>query len=158
RTDAQGRFAIPLPRGSYQLTASRSGYGSNAASADAGDTLSIVLHKGGAIQGHVLDERGQPVKRFTVDVLFATPGNAPALPPGWSNSCPPCGGSYRAADTPAWPLAGRVIPAAWAPGPSQPFTVPPGQTRDVDVTLSAGCTLTGTVVDKQGNALPRVLV
>jgi protocatechuate 3,4-dioxygenase beta subunit len=158
RTDAQGRFAIPLPRGSYQLTANRSGYGTGAGSADAGDTVSIVLQKGGSIQGHVLDERGQPVRRFTVDVLFATPGDAPALPPAWSKSFETTDGYYRADGVAAWPVVVRVITDDWAPGLSQPVKVPPGETRDVDVTLSAGCTLTGTVADKQGNPLPRVLV
>src|SRR6185437_13734829 len=60
KSDEQGHFEIPLPDGTYQLNASLDGYGPTAATANAGDTVSLVLSKSGVLRGHVRDESGQP--------------------------------------------------------------------------------------------------
>jgi hypothetical protein len=52
----------------------------------------------------------------------------------------------------------RAVTDDYAPGLSKPISVHGGDTRDVDLTLGAGCTLSGTVQDKRGEPLPGVLV
>ncbi len=158
KSDAQGHFEIPLPDGTYQLNAALEGYGPTAATANAGDTVSLVLSKSGVLRGHVRDEGGQPIKHFTIDVVSVLPGDAPAPPPSWSKTFDSPDGSYQADQIPAWPVMIRASADDFAPGLSSPVSVHKGDTRDVDITLGAGCTLTGTVVDKGGEALPGVLV
>jgi hypothetical protein len=158
KTDAQGHFVLPLPEGTYQLNASMGGYGPSAITAQSGDTVSLVLPKSGVIQGHVRDERGNPVQRFTIDILSVVPGDAPAPPPAWSKSFDSKDGSYRADQIPAWPVMVRATAEDRAPGFSAPVTAHAGEKRDIDVTLTEGCTLTGTVVDTAGKPLSRVLV
>jgi hypothetical protein len=158
KSDAEGRFAIPLARGTYQLTASLSGYGTTAALAESGNTVSLVLYKSGVIQGHVKDDHGRPVQHFTVDLVFNAPGDGPAPPPAWSKVFDSPDGAYRVDEVPIWPVLVRAVADEKAPGISAPLTVPPGTTRDVDLTVGEGCTLTGTVVDKSGAPLTRVLV
>jgi len=158
KTDAAGRFDVALPPGTYQLNASLAGYGPTSITAQSGDTISMVLPRSGVLQGHVKDENGAPVRRFTIDIVSVVPGDAPAPPPVWSKTFQSEDGSYRADQVPAWPVIVRASADERAPGLSAPVAVGPGLTRDVDLTLSAGCTLTGTVQDKKGNPLPGVLV
>jgi Carboxypeptidase regulatory-like domain len=158
RTDAKGQFAITVPEGTYQLAASMVGYGPSAATAESGDTVSLVLPKSGVIQGHVRDEHGQPIQHFTIDVVSVVPGDAPAPPPAWSKTFDSRDGSYRADQIPAWPVMIRAVADDRAPGLSTATSVHAGETRDVDLTLAEGCTLSGTVQDKHGEPLPGVLV
>ncbi len=158
RSDAEGRFAIPLPEGTYQLNATLPGYGPTAITAQAGDTVSMVLSRSGVLRGHVLDEHGRPIRRFTIDVLAVVPGDAPAPPPAWSKSFESPDGSYVADQIPAWPVMLRAVAEDRAPGFSKPISVHAGEARDVDLTVGEGCTLSGTVQDGRGNPLPRVLV
>ncbi len=84
QTDAQGRFEIQdLPGGRYNLSVSRSGYvtmqfGQRAPN-QAGtpieitdgqtvDKVSIVLPRGGAISGRIVDDLGEPVASVQVNV------------------------------------------------------------------------------------------
>src|SRR6185437_9193319 len=55
KSDEQGHFEIPLPDGTYQLNASLAGYGPTAATANSGDTVSLVMSKSGVLRGHVHD-------------------------------------------------------------------------------------------------------
>ncbi len=158
RTDSQGHFVLPLPDGTYQLNAIMGGYGPTAITAQSGDTVSLVLPRSGVIQGHVRDERGRPVQRFTIDILSVVPGDAPAPPPAWSRQFESRDGSYRADQIPAWPVMVRATAEDRAPGFSAPITAHAGEKRDIDITLGEGCSLTGMVVDSSGKPLSRVLV
>jgi protocatechuate 3,4-dioxygenase beta subunit len=158
KSDPSGHFEIPLPEGTYQLNASMSGYGPSAITAESGDTVSIVLPKSGVLQGHVRDERGRPVQRFTIDLVSVVPGDAPAPPPIWSKAFESRDGTWRADQLPPWPVIVRASAEDHAPAFSLPIGAHAGETRDVDLTMTDGCTLTGTVVDKKGNPVSGVLV
>jgi hypothetical protein len=59
---------------------------------------------------------------------------------------------------PYGPVILRVTAADYAPGISPPVAVKAGADREVDISLAAGCALTGTVTDRSGKPLGRVLV
>jgi hypothetical protein len=158
RTDSSGQFVIPVAKGTYQITAALAGHGTTAALAQAGEPMSLVLYASGVIQGHVKDDRGQPVRRFTIDLVYVSPGDAPAPPPAWTKAFESEDGAYRIDEVPVWPVMVRAVADDRAPAFSPPLSVQPGQKRDVDLSLGEGCTLTGKVVDKRGAPLPRVLV
>jgi hypothetical protein len=158
KSDSRGHFEIPLPEGTYQLNATMSGYGPSAITAQSGDTVSIVLPKSGVLQGHVKDADGRPVQRFTIDLISVVPGDAPAPPPLWSKAFESRDGSWKADQLPAWPVMVRASADDHAPAFSPPVGAHAGETREIELTMLDGCTLTGTVVDKKGNPLSGVLV
>ena len=78
-TDEAGRFAADdLPRGSYAITAQSSGYVLVREPGDTvhhrpGDTVNLVLRKGGAITGTVTNSNGDPVVGVQMSAtLFAS--------------------------------------------------------------------------------------
>jgi hypothetical protein len=158
RSDSKGHFEIPLQPGTYQLNATMPGHGPTSITAQSGDTVSMVLPQSGVLQGHVLDERGRPVQGFTIDIVSVVPGDAPAPPPAWSKTFESADGLYRADQVPSWPVVVRAVADGRAPFVSTPFTLQPGDTRDLDITLAEGCTLSGKVRDAHGTPLGRVLV
>jgi hypothetical protein len=158
QSDARGRFELTLPEGTYQLTASMDGYGTTFASAHSGGRVSLVLPKSGVITGHVHDERRQPVRHFTIEVLSPLPELVPAPPPLWSKTFDSADGSFRVDQLPDWSVILKATAEDHAPAFSAQLAVEPGQTTDVNLSLSSGCTLTGKVEDRAGLPLPRVLV
>ena len=157
-TDPQGRFEIALHEGTYQLNAEKEGYAPSSAAADTGNVVSIVMARSGAVHGKITDADGRPVQRFTLDVISMIQGDAPAPAPLWSRTIESADGSYRVADMPYWPVILRASAADRAPGISPPVAVKAGADKEVDITLSDGCALTGTVEDRSGKPVGRVLV
>ncbi|WP_438021999.1 carboxypeptidase regulatory-like domain-containing protein [Sorangium sp. So ce233] len=157
-TDEQGRFELSLPEATYQINAAREGHGPTSVTAHSGDTVSLVLPRSGVVEGRVLDERNRPVRRFTLEVLSASLASLPASPPLWSRTFDSPDGSFRVEELPSWSVMLRATAADLAPELSSPFKVAPGASRTIDLTLSAGCTLVGTVEDRSGARLPRVFV
>ena len=158
-TDREGRFEISLHEGSYQLNASREGYAPSSAAADTGDTVSIVMARSGAVHGKL--SRTRPAGRcsgFTLDVISMIQGDAPAPAPLWSRTIESPDGAYRVADMPYWPVILRATAADLAPGITPPVAVKAGADKEVDITLSAGCAIAGTVEDRSGKPVGRVLV
>ncbi|MFT3775218.1 MAG: carboxypeptidase-like regulatory domain-containing protein [Minicystis sp.] len=153
-----GNFEIPLNEGTYQLNVSGDGFGPTSVVAHTGDTVAVVLPTSGKINGKVVDEKGKPVRKFTVDVVSAVPGDAPAPPPLWSKSFDSKEGTFVVDQLPAWPVVVRASSPDFAPGFSPPIQLRPIDTHDLTITLTEGCTLEGKVLDKQGNPLPRVVV
>jgi Carboxypeptidase regulatory-like domain len=158
RSDARGRFELSLAEGTYQLDAHMDGYGPSTTSAQTGEMVSLVLPHSGAVAGHVRDEEGRPVRRFVIDVVSATAGDAPASPWLWSRAFESEDGSFRAAELPAWPILLRATAEGRAPALSSTLAVKPGEQREVDLTMAEGCALEGTVQDRAGNAISGVLV
>lgn len=157
-SDEQGRFEIPLREGTYQVNVSKEGYGPSTVVVQTGETASVVLPRSGTLTGHVVDEKGKPVRRFTLELVSAVPGDVPAPPPIFTKSFDNRDGSFEVDQLPAWPVIVRVAADDLAPGFSKPVSAAVGEKRDVTITLTEGCTLRGKVVDKSGLALPRVLV
>jgi hypothetical protein len=158
KSDEHGRFQLSLPAGTYQLNGAMTGYGPTSATAQTGDTVSLVLPKSGVLEGHITDTSGKPVRRFTIDIVSVVPGDAPAPPPVWSKTFNTEDGAFRADQVPAWPVIVRATADDHAPAISQPVNVHSGDTRQVDLSMDEGCTLTGVVQDRKGSPLSGILV
>ncbi|XXX77060.1 carboxypeptidase-like regulatory domain-containing protein [Sorangium sp. So ce134] len=158
KSDDSGRFELTLPDGTYQLSASAEGYGTTSTTAHPGEAVSIVLPKSGVVEGRVLDERGEPVRRFSIDVLSAVTAETPATPPLFSRTFESPDGSFRIEQLPSWEFTVRATAAEFAPAFSPLTAVRPGDVEKVDLTLSKGCTLTGRAVDASGAPLQGVYV
>jgi protocatechuate 3,4-dioxygenase beta subunit len=158
KSDARGHFKIPLPRGTYQLRVNHDGYGPATVTAKSGETVSVMLPKSGVIEGHVRDEKGQPVRQFAIDVIVAVPADIPATPPVWSKRFDSPDGSFRVDALPVWDVVIRATAEGYAPAFTEQIGLEPKGTATMELTLSRGCALTGKVVDKSGKALPHVYV
>ncbi len=120
-----GTFEIPLTEGTYQLNVSGEGFGPTSVVAHTGQSVAVVLPTSGKINGRVVDEKGRPVKKFTVDVISAVPGDAPAPPSLWSKSFDTRDGTFMVDQLPAWPVVVRASSPDFAPGFSTPIQLPP---------------------------------
>lgn len=158
KSDEDGRFELTLPDGTYQLSASADGYGTTATTARPGDAVSLVLPKSGIIEGRVLDERGEPVRRFAIDVLSVVTAETPATPALFSRTFESPDGAFRIDQLPAWDVIVRATAAEFAPTFSPILSVRAGDVEKLDLTLSKGCTLTGHAVDSSGAPLPGVYI
>src|SRR5262249_10495782 len=131
--------------------------GPTAVTARSGEPVSMMLPRSGRVRGRVLDEKGAPVRRFTIDVLSAVPGDVPAPPPVWSRSFESADGSFRADELPSWPFIVRASSPGFAAALSPSLSVRAGEEREEDLTLTEGCSVSGVVTD--GTVpLPGVLV
>ena len=157
-SDVGGAFEIPLPAGTYQLNVSKDGYGPTTLVVQTGDTASVVLPRSGTLKGRVLDDKGKPVRRFTIDLVAAVPGDVPAPPPLVSKAIDAEDGAFELGALPAWPVIVRASAEDRAPAFSAPLQVRPDETREVTLTLAKGCAIEGTVVDGAGRPLGGVLV
>ncbi|WP_437492229.1 carboxypeptidase-like regulatory domain-containing protein [Sorangium sp. So ce1014] len=157
-SDERGRFELSLPAGTYQLKVALAGYGPNSTIAHSGDTVSLVLSQSGVITGRVVDERKEPVRRFTIDVLSAVPDDAPAPPAMYSQTFESPDGTFRIDQIPDWNVILKATAEEHAPTFSEALTVERGQTGTVELALSRGCALSGRVEDSQGTPLPGVFV
>ncbi|WP_437603218.1 MSCRAMM family protein [Sorangium sp. So ce590] len=158
KSDERGRFELILPDGTYQLKVDLAGYGPTTAVAHSGDTVSLVLPRSGVITGRVLDERKEPVRRFTIDVLSAVPEDVPAPPPMYSRTFDSPDGTFRIDQIPAWDVILKATAEEHAPAFSDSLSVERGDTGTVELALSRGCALSGRVEDPQGTPLPGVFV
>jgi hypothetical protein len=158
RSDELGRFELPLRAGTYQLSAALEGYGPASATAHSGDSVSLVLPRSGAIDGRVVDERGNPVSRFVIDVVVAAPGDMPAPPTVFSRRFDSLDGSFRVDQLPVWDVIVRASAEGYAPAYSEDLGVKPGETTKLELKLSRGCAIAGKVEDPTGKPVPNVLV
>lgn len=158
KTDPLGRFDLPLSDGSYYLTADKEGYGSTLALAHSGDEIGMVLLQSGVVEGKVTNEKGEPVTRFTVDVIGPSTDDMAAPAPFVSRRFDSVDGSFRINQLPDRPMYLRAMADGYAPTVSDPLKSAPGETARVDMTMTAGCVLTGVVLDGQGKPLGDVLV
>jgi hypothetical protein len=156
--DAQGRFQMSMSPGPVVLTAEAPGFAPGRVSgieAPAAD-VRIALAAGGAITG-VVTAGGRPLGHFTVHVVrrAAQAGGAAAVDDGfWEQGrrvvAPD--GQYRIDDL----MPGRYGVTAAAPGLApveQPdVRVAPGGETRVDLALTPGATLSGTVRDARSGA------
>ena len=158
RSDELGRFELPLHAGTYQLSAGLEGYGPASATAHTGESVSLVLPRSGAIVGHVVDERGDPVSRFAIDVVISVPGDVAAPPAVFSRRFDSLDGSFSIDQLPVWDVVVRASAEGYAPAYSEDLGVKPGDTTKLELKLSRGCALAGKVEDPKGQPMPNVLV
>lgn len=157
-TKGDGRFELNVPDGSYYLTCEREGYGPAMAAAQTDDDIGLVLPKSGVVKGHVRDEHGMPVTRFALDVLSPSTDDMAAPSPFSSRRVESVDGSYTLSELPDRSVYLRVTAAGKAPAISELVRVDPGDSKDVDFSLTSGCAMTGVVKDAQGAPVPDVLV
>lgn len=157
-TNGDGRFELSLPDGSYFLTGEREGFGPAQTIAHSGEEVGLVLPKSGIVEGRIKDERGQPVTRFSIDVLSASIDQMAAPTPFVSRRFESVDGSYRIAELPDRGVFLRVTAAGHAPTISDIMKVSPGTTQKLDLSLSAGCTMRGVVKDTAGAPVSDVAV
>lgn len=158
QSDKQGRFELPVREGAYYIHANKDGYGPVYVSAKSGEAVSLIMRKAGVLEGHVRDERGAPVAHFTLDLVFATTEDTPALAPLWSGTFDKPDGSFRIAEMPPLGVVVRASAAGYAPTFSKRIRMGPGEQRSIELTLSPGCTVEGTVATRSGQPLPEVFL
>src|SRR5262249_55466343 len=122
-TDKHGRFELHVPDGLYYLHGDKEGYGPSAVIAQSGDDVGVVLPRSGVVQGHVYDDRGQPIRQFTIDVVTVAPEDLASPPPLWSKRFDSPDGSFSVNRLPAWGGLLRASTPGYAPGFSSPVKV-----------------------------------
>jgi hypothetical protein len=180
RPDARGNWrAGPLLAGEYRLTARQPGFvarrpvhlmvGSSTVGGDRPQILELV--RGGEIVGHVVDQRGTPVRDATVRCLV--PGRedlsviADRLPLAAEAAGLPSGsghalgrtrsvttdsrGGFQLADLLPGPIVVEAVRGGSVPRRSPQMSLNPGQRLDVGtIALREGVRLAGRVVDDAG--------
>lgn len=157
-SDASGRFELLVADGSYYVAAHKAGYTPAQVVAHSGDEVGIILRQGGEIAGRVTDEKGNAVQRFSIDLIGATADDMPAQAALASKSFDSPDGSFRLEEVPGSQVHVRAVAEGFAPSFSPLVAVPAGESKSVDLVLSAGCTLKGVVRDRSGQPLSDVLV
>ena len=145
RSDTQGRFKLTeLVSGSWHVVATRPGAAPAAADANAGTTgLRLRLLQGGRLTGRVTEKRGgAPVRLFTLLVQTSVVQSISFIEPD---------GRYQADGLEPGQTAVSVIAPGHAPLSNQRITIPePGAPpATLDVELTSGGKLTGTVVERR---------
>lgn len=157
-SDERGEFRLRLRDGTYYLTAEKEGFGPSIAVAHSGDEIGLVLRQSGVVTGHVKDEQGRPVARFTLDVVGPTTDDLAAPAPFASKPFDSPDGSFSLGSLPDKAIFLRASAAGFAPAVSSIFRVEADKTAEVDLTLEKGCSMKGTVEDDDGRPLADVFV
>ncbi|MFO0590200.1 MAG: carboxypeptidase-like regulatory domain-containing protein [Polyangiaceae bacterium] len=157
-SDSVGRFELFLPDGTYYLNVSKKGYGPSIAMAHAGEEVGIVLRASGVVEGRVLDDKGQPVPKFTIDVIGPGADDMAAAAPFATRTFEGPDGSYRLDEIPRQGVFLRATAPGLAPAVSSLVSVAEGKTEKVDLTLTHGCAMSGIVTDTDGTPLNEVYV
>ncbi|WP_437586045.1 carboxypeptidase regulatory-like domain-containing protein [Sorangium sp. So ce1000] len=153
-----GRFELRVPDGTYDIIGNKEGYGPTLAIVHSGDDVALMLPRSGVVEGHVHNERKEPITRFTVDVIAMAPDSTAAPAPLLSKRFEGPDGAFRLDQVPGFPVLLRVTATDYAPTFSSFVYARAGETHNVDLTLSGGCTLTGTVHDEKGAPLAGVFL
>lgn len=153
KTDFGGKFELALPDGSYYLNADKEGYGSTLAMAHSGDEVGMVLLDSGAAEGKVTNERGEPVTRFSIDVIGPSTDDMAAPAPFVSKRFESADGSFKITQLPDRVMYLRVTAEGHAPAYSEAMKPEPGVTQRADLVMNTGCILTGVVEDEDGRPL-----
>lgn len=157
-SDVTGRFELEIADGSYYLAAHKAGYTPAQVVAHSGDEVGIVLRQSGVIEGRVTDERGNAVQRFSIDLVAPMTDDMPAPAALASKTFDSPDGSFRIEEVPDSAVHVRAVAEGYAPSFSPLVVAPEGEDQEVDLVLSAGCTLKGVVRDAGGQPLSDVFV
>lgn len=158
-TDESGQFKMELADGTYQLVANKPGFGPSFVPAQTGENVSMVLTQSGRVRGRVLGANRAPMQRFVIDVLTAAPDSFAAPTPLFSKRFESKDGTFEVDELPGWPVVVRATAVDHAPAFSSAINLAsPSDTREVELLLTDGCVLEGTVRDGAGKPLPNVFV
>ncbi|HEY5927758.1 MAG TPA: carboxypeptidase-like regulatory domain-containing protein, partial [Kofleriaceae bacterium] len=155
RTAADGTATLkPVQPGWISVQATASGYApgtgfTQVGSAGASGTIKVKLHKGLAVSGRVIDEGGAPIDkaRVTVAGIWDIPGG---LDPVVTDAK----GQFSFAALAPGSHTLVAVDGEHAPARSAPVTVADQPIRNVTITMKAGGTLAGTVVDDAAKPVP----
>ncbi|MDX2086910.1 MAG: carboxypeptidase-like regulatory domain-containing protein [Kofleriaceae bacterium] len=160
KTNAEGKATIkPVRPGWLSVQASAEGYASAMAvttigSGGAVGNIKLTLKKGVAVSGKVIDEAGQPVAKARITV-------APGLW-GWSELRAQATSDEKGEFTlTALPAGSHILAAVdgeHAPSRSAPVTVGTQPVTGIIVTMKAGASLAGIVVDTKGKPVAAAAV
>lgn len=148
RTDARGRFELPAAAaGCSAVSTHPSFYESSAITLSADGPNVLVLRSDGAIEGEVVDERGQPVPSYQL-AMESYQGPSGDTPTGAMRDIRDERGAFR------WDHLAPGTYVLGAVGPGRPIArsrsidVEMGRTtHHVRIVLTRGATLTGRVLD-----------
>jgi protocatechuate 3,4-dioxygenase beta subunit len=160
-TDADGAFSLSgLPAGAYAVVAEAAGFARARASATAGGApVEIVMDVGGTISGRVVDAEGRPVEGATVFGESAEPDSSPARSWVYGTTGEDGEGRFTIRDATPTTYVLRVRASGTGEASLAGVEVAAGRTTDVGtVTLARSGTLTGVVVDTDGEGVPGATV
>jgi uncharacterized GH25 family protein len=152
RTTDKGTARLaPIQPGLVEIQASASGYAPNSGFTTVGSSgstgqLTIVLHKGYAVSGHVTDEAGKPIAKVRVsarDALWGDPGDAPSATSATTDDK----GAFTIAALANGSHRLRAVDGEHEPAQSPPITVADRAVTNVAIVMRAGGVLAGSVVD-----------
>lgn len=160
-TDGEGAFLLSgLPAGAYGVVAEAAGFAHARASATAGGPpVEIVMDAGGTISGRVVDAEGRPVEGATVHGEAAETGSATDRSFVWGTTGEEGGGRFTIRDAAPSTYVLRVRASGMGEASLTGVKVVAGRTTDVGtVTLARSGTVTGMVVDADGQGVPGATV
>jgi RNA polymerase sigma-70 factor (ECF subfamily) len=170
-SDAQGNFELKTWRwrqSKVYVRVSAPGYSPAivflAHPTSATEPLEILLDRAASIEARVVDANNSPLADAWIDL--SAPWKAWLQPqddvaargqpyphPEWSARTGADGTCALEELPPDVPLHGHVSRSGWiAEKPIDSFMLKPGERRELELSLVAGCTLTGRVVDESGQA------
>jgi uncharacterized GH25 family protein len=141
----------PVQPGLVEIQATASGFAPNSGFTTVGSSgstgqLTIVLHKGYAVSGHVTDEAGKPIAKVRVsarEALWGDPGDAPSATSATTDDK----GAFTIAALANGSHRLSAIDGEHEPAQSPPITVADRAVTNVSIVMRAGGILTGSVVD-----------
>ena len=163
RTGDKGTARLaPAQPGLVEVQASASGFAPNSGFTTVGSSgstgeLTIVLHKGYAVSGHVTDEAGKPIAKVRVstrDALWGDPGDAPSATSATTDDK----GAFTIAALASGSHRLRAVDGEHAPAQSPPITVTDRAVANVEIVMRAGGVLSGSVVDDARKPVPYATV
>jgi RNA polymerase sigma factor (sigma-70 family) len=156
RSDASGAFSLEgLDAGAYSVLASAAGFATRSADAVSAGTLDLVLvlRRGSSLAGRVIDAKSRaPVPAFTV--IVARREGAVKEVPIAVRSFVDADGRFAIPDLEPGDYRVRASAATHAPSSPLDATVadPPASGAPIEIALTRGARLTGTVVEREGGA------
>ncbi|HVG94681.1 MAG TPA: carboxypeptidase-like regulatory domain-containing protein, partial [Planctomycetota bacterium] len=153
-TGADGQFAIRLPRGAeVTLDVRASGLARNAiARCTAGERVRVVLGPAAALVVRTLDATGAPVADAAVEAWCEVRNTSETTPGPWRGATD-ASGALRFDDLPAGIEVGVTVRhAAWASPQPVRMRRLTGDETTVTLTMAAGRTVAGRVVDAESGA------
>lgn len=152
---ADGSFALAgLEAGTYSLHARREGFGLDQKTVTAGtDGVELVLAPTGSVTGFVVDESGKPIEYFRVSAQEEAPEDRRLLA-GAHQEFADGSGRFLLPNIPGGSFTLEVSALDKVMTTLMGVDVVPGRSADVGtVQLSAGGTLRGVVVDRNGTEI-----